>query len=796
MRHQKNMKKILPLIILVFLVTGMASSHAQQKFTISGHIKDAGNGEDIIGATISVAELPGLGAAANLYGFYSLTLPQGKYNLVFYSIGFSKVTREVDLQADLTLNIGLPSSSLELQTVEISSEKSDANVKNIEMSVNKLDIKAIQKIPALLGEVDIIRAIQLLPGVSTVGEGASGFNVRGGAVDQNLVLLDDAPVFNSSHLFGFFSVFNPDAVKDVKLLKGGIPSQFGGRLSSLLDVRMKDGNNKKYQVTGGIGTIFSRLSVEGPLQKEKSSFIIAGRRSYFDLFFPFSKNKDIKDAKANFYDLTAKVNSVLSDKDRLYLSGYFGRDQFRFGGRNAFGFSWGNSTATARWNHIYNTRVFSNVSLIYSNYDYQLGAGDIEESGFEWKSRIINYSVKPEFTWYPNPKNTVTFGAQATYYDFAPGELAFNSNGTRRSINGDRKYTGEGNLFIGNEQRVGGRVTMQYGLRYSYFAYMGEGIAYFYNDTTPNVRRDTIGTKRYASGEIIKAYQYLEPRFSIKIDLDDRSSFKASYNRLTQPLHLISNTTASTPLDVWTPSTNNLAPQIADQVAIGYFRNFGEDDMYETSVETYYKDMQNQVDYIDGANLLLNTLLEGDLLSGRGRAYGLELFVKKAKGKLNGWISYTLARSERKVDGINNNEWFANRFDKLHTLNVIANYELNQKLSFSANFVFATGTPATFPTNRYEWQEYVIPHNVDAARNNVRIPPYHRLDISATFELKKKFKGTYNHNLVLSAYNVYARRNPFSIYFRSNPDNPQTTEAVRFSVIGNVIPSLTYNFNF
>ena len=766
---------------------------AQQKYTISGHVKDAASGEDIIGASVFAVESK-LSVAANIYGFYSLTLPEGKHTITVSNLGYNNFTQVIELNKNIVLDINLEIRSEQLKEVEITSEKSDANVKDIQMSVAKLDIKTIQKVPAFLGEVDLIKVIQLLPGVSTVGEGATGFNVRGGSIDQNLVLLDDAPVYNSSHLFGFFSVFNPDAVKDVKLYKGGIPSQFGGRLSSLLDVRLKDGNNKTYHAEGGIGLLFSRLSIEGPLVKNKSSFIVAGRRSYFDLFFPLSKNKDIRESKAYFYDLSVKLNYILNEKDRIYLSGYFGRDVFG-AGNPEFGFDLGNATGTLRWNHIYNSKLFSNVSLIYSNYDYRIGVGD-EFDGFNWKSNIINYIVKPEFTYYLNPKNTITFGGSATYYTFDPGKLLFYSKGEKREVGSEPKYALENALYVGNEQRITGRLSMQYGLRFSNFNYMGEGTAYYFRDTIPNVRKDTINSKTFNNFETITSYNNLEPRFSLKFEVTDQSSIKASYNRTTQNLHLISNAAASTPLDVWIPSTNNIKPQIADQVALGYFRNFREDNMYETSVEVYYKEMQNQVDYIDGADLLLNKLVEGDLMSGTGRAYGLELYVKKAKGDLTGWISYTLSRSERKVNGINNNDWYPNRFDKVHNLNVVGMYTLNKRLEFGSTFVFGTGTPATFPTNRIEYQGYIIPHNINGSRNNARIPVYHRLDLSATLHLKDKRSGKYKHDLVVSVYNVYARRNPFSIYFRSNPENPQQTQAVQFSVVGNIIPSVAYNFKF
>jgi len=783
------------LVFTFLLIFFSWQSFAQKKYTLSGTVKDAANGETIIGGTIYITENK-IGTATNVYGFYSIQLPEGSYTVQYSLIGYDTKTINITLNKDVKQNIELSETQTQLKEIEISSEREDANVKSVEMSVQKLDIKTINKIPALLGEVDIIRSIQLLPGVTTVGEGASGFNVRGGGVDQNLILLDEAPVYNSSHLFGFFSVFNPDAVKDVKLIKGGIPAQYGGRLSSLLDVRMKDGNSKRMEVNGGIGTIFSRLTLEGPIVKDKCSFIIGGRRSYFDMAFPMSRNPDIKKAIAYFYDFTAKVNYTINDKNRIYLSSYLGRDRFGVGGNKGFGFDWGNSTATFRWNHIYNSKLFSNISAIYSNYDYRLGVGD-DYSGFNWKSNIITSCVKPEFNYYINNNNSITFGASVSYYIFDPGKLAFYNQGTKTE-QGDRpKYTLENAVFISNEQKIGARFSAQYGIRFSNFNYIGPGISYQFKDTTANARRDTVYSKQFSSGEIIKRYNYPEPRLGVKFELTENSSVKASYNRMAQYLHLISNTAASTPLDVWTPATNNLKPQLADQYALGYFHNFKvKENYFESSVEVYYKQFQNQIDYIDGANLLLNKLLEGELLTGIGRAYGAEFYLRKAKGKLNGWISYTLAKTERKIMYINNSQWFPNRYDKPHNLNVIVNYDLLKQLSFSGNFVYSSGTPATFPTNRIEWQGYVIPHNVDNARNNVRIPPYHRLDLSVQYTFKKKFKDRFESNLVFSVYNVYARRNPFSIYFRTNGGAPTITEAVRFSVIGRAIPALTYNFKF
>lgn len=780
--------------ILFFLIAFCCSLQffAQKKYTISGRIKDAANGEMLIGSTVWVSELK-TGAAANAYGFYAVTIPEGKYTLVYNFIGYKSFTKTVDLNQDITLDVEISENIEQLKEVEISSEKEDVNVKSVEMSVNKLDMKTIQKIPALLGEVDLVRSIQLLPGVSTVGEGASGFNVRGGGIDQNLILLDEAPVYNSSHLFGFFSVFNPDAVKDVKLIKGGIPAEYGGRLSSILDVRMKDGNNKKYEVNGGIGAIFSRLSIEGPIKKDKSSFIVAARRSYVDVLAkPFLKG-DLKDAIFNFYDLTAKVNYTINAKNRIFLSAYSGRDVF---GAPGFKFNWGNTTTTFRWNHVFGEKLFLNTSLIYSNYDYLLSFGDKETDAFEWKSKIINYSIKPEFSYFLNTDNTIKFGLQSIYYDFKPGSAIGVSVGQKTDISLKSKYAQESAIYLSNEQKVGRLIVLQYGLRYSYYQYLGKGTAYTYRDTTPGIRKELASSQQYDNLKSIKNYGNIEPRFSIKVETNETSSIKASYNRTAQYLHLISNTTASVPLDVWTPSSNNIKPQIADQIAVGYFKNFEKKQLIEVSAEVYYKAFQNQIDYIDNANLLLNEFLEADLLSGKGRAYGLELFVKKANGKINGWVSYTLGRTERQVSGINRDLWYPNRFDKLHNLNVVANYELSKRWSLSGNFVFATGTPATFPTNRIEIQGYVVPHNSEERRNNYRIPAYHRLDLSATLQCKQKEKRKWEGFWVFSVYNAYNRRNPFSVYFQQNKDNSQVTEAIRYSIIGSFVPAVSFNFKF
>jgi len=782
-------------LILLLFISAVYTANAQDKFTVSGYAKDAKNGEALIGVTVYKKNSQ-IGTSTNEYGFYSLTLPKGQDTIVFSFVGYKTVIKPVNLTSNLTVSTEIAEEGKELEEVVISSEREDKNIKSMEMSVAKLDIKQIQKMPALLGEVDVIKSIQLLPGVTTVGEGASGFNVRGGNIDQNLVLMDEAPVYNSSHLFGFFSIFNPDAVKDVKLLKGGIPAQYGGRASSVLDIRMKEGNSKKMEVNGGIGTVFTRASIEAPILKDKASFIVAGRRSYIDaLVKPFVKSTNVlKKSDFYFYDLTAKFNWRINDKNTLFASGYTGNDVF---GSTAFKFNWGNTTATVRWNRIFNSKLFMNLTAFYSNYKYELGfKSEGSSQKFEWTSNIINYSVKPDFTYYLNSKNTIRFGAQSILFTFKPANAVITSqDGAVSNISLDKKYGVENAIYIDNEQKITNRFTLQYGLRWSFFNYIGKGTKYYYRDTIPNESKPLDKEETFANGETIQAYNTPEPRFALNYTINDKSSVKLGYNRMSQYLHIVSNTAASTPLDIYTPVTNNVKPLISDQVTLGYFRNFKEN-MFETSAEIYYKDLQNQLDYVDNANLLLNEYLEADLVQGKGRAYGLELYVKKAKGKLNGWVSYTLSKTERQVRGISNDEWFLSKYDRTHNVNTVLIYDLSKRWSFSANFVYQTGTPASFPTAKVEVQGYLIPYNTDNKRNNYRNTPYHRADIGVTYNFKKNDTRRYKQTLVLSIYNVYNRRNAFSIYFRSNADAPLNTEAVRYSVVGSIIPAITYNFKF
>lgn len=765
-----------------------------QNFSISGYVKDSADGEAMIGASV-IERGTTNGVTSNVYGFFSLSLPAGKHTLVISYIGYVNKVLEVDLVKNIQIKFELKEEGKLLNEVVVSSERQDQNVKSMEMGTVKLDIKQISKIPALLGEVDVIRAIQMLPGITTVGEGASGYNARGGNVDQNLILLDEAPVYNSSHLFGFFSVFNPDAVKDVKLIKGGIPSQYGGRLSSVLDVRMKDGNNKKLEINGGIGTIFSRLSIEGPIIKNKMSFIIAARRSYIDVLAkPILKarNPGLANAQFYFYDLTAKVNYQINSKNSVFASGYFGRDVFGAG----FGFNWGNATTSLRWNHIFGDKLFLNTTAFYSNYVYNLSFSNAGTSqSFNWTSNIINYSIKPDFTWFINKNNTAHFGGQSILMQFQPGTATVVQDSLTRSIGLPYKYAVESALYFGDEIKVTNRFSTELGLRYSLFDYMGSGNKFNFYDTVPNNPKRFKDSTHYNMFQVIQQYGNWEPRASVKYELTDNSSIKASYNRTAQYLHLVSNTAAASPLDLWTPSTNNIKPQLADQVALGYFRNF-KDNMFVTSCEVYYKKIQNLLDYVDNAQLLLNKLYEGQLLQGVGRAYGAEFFVRKQRGKLNGWVSYTYSRTFRQVIGLSNNFWFPSKYDRPHNLNIILNYDFSKRLSVSANWVFISGTPNTFPDVRFQLQGYVQGYSTSNLRNNFRNTPYNRLDLSVTYNFKKNETRRWQSSIVFSVYNAYNRRNAFAIYFQSNNDIPLQTEAVRYSIIGSIVPGVTYNFKF
>lgn len=763
---------------------------SEARYTISGFIKDASNGEALIGASVYIDELKS-GAVTNSYGFYSISLTPGTYSLVFSYIGYKSIKETINLKQNYSLDINLLSEDVSLQEVVVKADRPNANVEKLEMSTTTVNIAQIKQMPQLLGEVDIIRSLLLLPGVTTVGEGATGFNVRGGNVDENLVLLDEAPVYNASHVFGFFSVFNADAVKDIKLYRGGIPAIYGGRLSSVLDVRQKEGNMKKFSGNGGLGLISSRLLLEGPMLKYKSSFMVAGRRSYADVFTRLSSNKDIKDNVVYFYDLNSKINYVINDRNRIYLSGYFGRDVLT-AGKNAR-LDWGNNTATLRWNHIINSRLFSNVTAVYSDYDYTLSGSNQGES-FNWISSILNTNLKADFSYYMNPNNTLAFGVNALTYGFQPGDISLKRVGEQDvSFNLRKKRAVEPAIYISNEQTINKNLSLQYGLRYSRFYNIGKGKEYIFANGEASNPINIIDTVEYKSGEVIKSYGALEPRFSAKYTLTGNSSIKISYNRMAQYIHLISNTTAALPLDIWAPSGKYIKPAQVDQFTAGYFRNFS-DDAFEFSAEVYYKNYKNLLDYKDGAELMFNDVLETEIRNGEGRAYGLELLLRKQEGRFTGWIGYTLSRTERKVPDVNNNNFYPSNYDKLHDLSVVANYELNPKWSFSSNITYMSGRPITYPNAQYVYEGIVVP-NYDN-RNGGRTPAYHRLDLSATYLPNKNPNRKWDSSWTFSIYNAYGRRNPFSIYFRQNKDNPAITEAVRYSVFGSIIPSVTYNFKF
>ncbi len=779
------------------LLMQVRHAYAQQKYTVSGYVKDQQNGESLIGISVSKAGT-GLGTVTNEYGFYSLTLPAGDHEIQFSYMGYAPIKMNVSLKSNKNLDIKLEKSSSQLSTVTVTGNKQEKAVNTLTTSLNRLDIAQMKKMPTFMGEVDVLRSIQTLPGVNTVGEGANGFNVRGGAADENLILLDEAPVYNSTHMMGFFSVFNPDAVKSINLLKGGFPAEYGGRTSSVLDIRMKDGNNQNFNVNGGISNVFSRLSIEGPIKKDESSFILAARRSYIDILMkPFLKG-DMKDTKLNFYDLTGKVNFKLNKNNTLFASGYLGRDVFGFG--TQINMNWGNKTATVRWNHVFTNRTFMNLTTFYSNYDYSLkfnnesekGAGE-ETQAYQWTSNIINYGVKPSFTFYVNAHNSVHFGLQGIYYTFKPG-TGTGVEGDESSVKELTQQHGlEAAAYLDHEWKPSSKFGVQYGVRFSAYQYLGKGTAYYYNDTTPGIRRTLVGTKQYGANELIKAYNYLEPRMTARYALTPDHALKASYARTTQYMHQLSNTASPTPLDIWTPSTNNIQPQVADQYTIGYVYD-APSNIFEISAEVFYKNMEHQLDYIDNANLELNQQIEADLLQSHSRSYGLELMARKDIGTTTGWVSYTLSRSERQTIGISKDEWFLNRYDRTHNLNLVITHELSKRASLSANWVYASGTPATFADSRLEFQDWDIPYNSTDIRNNYRLPSFHRLDMSLTLKGKqlRRWKGEW----VFSLYNVYGRRNAYTVYFRQNEDDPSKKEAVRLSIIGSIIPGITYNFKF
>jgi hypothetical protein len=774
--------------------------YSQEKFTVSGTVYDNSNNETLIGVSIYFPDLNS-GTTTNEYGFYSITIPKGIHKAQVSYLGFSTLNETINLSGKLIKNFKLSGESERLDEIIIESNIEKLNVRTPQMSVNKLTSATIKKIPVVLGEADIIKSLILLPGVTSAGEGASGFNVRGGSADQNLILLDEAVVFNSSHLFGFFSVFNPDVIKNVKLYKGGIPAKYGGRLSSVLDIYQKEGNSKDFNATGGIGLVSSRLLIEGPIKKEKISFLVGGRASYAHLFLPLFDN----DNKAYFYDLNTKINYRINDKNSIFFSGYFGKDVF--GISDNFVNKYGNSVGNLRWNHLFTDKLFSNLSLIYSDYFYGL---ILDFVGFEWDSGITNYNLKYDFNHYVSENIKLSYGINNIYTKFNPGKIIPNRDDS--GIIPEKltdKYANEFATYLDVEHKITNNLRLQYGIRFSHFTRLGQDElntyandeAVIYNDEFKKYESaEATGVESFKRSNVISSFQNFEPRISMSYSLDNNSSIKASYNRMAQYLHLLSNTASPTPLDVWTPSGKYIKPQLLDQFAVGYFKSV-KNGAYSIETEVFYKDIQNRIDYINGANLVANNEIETVILNGQARAYGLEILLKKNEGNFTGWLAYTLSRSEQQTlgrtenePGINQGEWYNTPYDKTHDISLNASYELSKKWTFNANFLFQTGQPTNYPVGQYEVQGLNVPIYDDNRRNADRLPAYHRLDISATLTPEKNKNRKWQGEWVFGIYNLYGRQNAASINFTQNRETFKN-EAVQTSIFG-LVPSVTYNFKF
>lgn len=781
MNQSTRNKSIWLCTVILFLFT--TASFAQKQFTISGTIKDAQTGETLIGATLRIKELPQIATSTNAYGFYSLSAPEGNYTLLFSYIGYAPFSRTITLTQSQVVNQSL-SSKTELNEVVINANKrNNDNVSSPQMGLEKINMAQINNVPVLMGEKDILKTISLMPGVKSGGEGNTGFYVRGGASDQNLILLDEATVYNASHLLGFFSTFNSDAIKDVSLYKGGMPAQYGGRLSSVLDIKMNDGNSKDFSVQGGVGLIASRLKVEGPIVKDKGSFMISARRTYADLFLKASSDSVIKGSSLYFYDINAKANYRFDDKNAIYVSGYFGKDVL--GLKNTFGTNWGNATGTVRFNHLFSDKLFSNTSLIYSNYNYTIQNFSSEDS-FKASSKITDLNFKEDFQYALNNNHSLRFGVNVLHHTIAPGEISSPESSSFNSKSTERRYGLETAIYLSDDWKITEKLNLLYGLRLSGMMLLGPGTF-----NTYDAAGNTITSRNYASNQSVKNYLNLEPRISASYTINEQNSVKASYNRNTQNIHLLTNSTSSSPTDLYVMSSNNIKPEIADQFSAGYFRNF-KDNMFELSAELYYKDLQNQIDYKDGAQLIVNQDVESQLTFGSGRAYGIELSLKKKYGRFNGWIGYTLSKTERKFDAINNGNYYPARQDRTHDFSVVGIYKLNERWTFSSTFIYGTGNAVSFPTGKYSVGG--LTNFSYSERNGYRQPASNRLDIGATLEGKNK--GRYQSSWTFGIYNVYGARDPYTITFRESEKIPNTTEAVKTSIFALPIPSVTWNFKF
>ena len=772
MIQSKAFAYLFSFLILTFLST---TTLAQDKVVLSGTVKDNQTGEFIIRAIIRVKELPNIGVFSNEYGFYSISLAKGNYTISVSQVGYEMYNNKIQIDSNIINNIQLSANNL-LRAVVVESSKKNNNLTKAQMGTETLNMVAISKVPVIFGEKDILKTLQLLPGVKSAGEGNSGYYVRGGAADQNLILLDEAPVYNASHLLGFFSTFNSDAIKDATLIKGNSPAIYGGRLSSVLDVKMKEGNNKDYVVNGGLGLISSRVSIEGPIQNEKSSFILSGRRTYADMFLKATEK--FKDNILYFYDLNMKANYTINAKNKIYLSGYFGKDELGLG--DTFGIDWGNKTGTIRWNKIMSNKLFLNTSLIYSDYNYNVKLKN-GETNFNINSNIKDVNLKQDYTFYADPKNNLRFGFNTILHTITPSTF---SGTVTNSLSKQGRNGLENAIYLSNNYKPNNDLSLDVGLRVSAYTLMGGDDYNIYNNG--NVQ-STIKLGKTSFG---KTYINPEPRFTLNYRITDQNSFKAGYARNVQHLHILSNSTASSPSDQWIGNSYNIKPEISDQYSVGYVNTLNQN-MFEMSTELYYKNLQNQLDYVDGAEV--NTLadVESALLYGVGRAYGFEWLLKKKEGLFTGWVSYTLSKTERKIDGINQNNWYNAKQDRTHDIAVVGIYTINSKWSVSGVFVYNTGDAVTFPTGKYAFQGQTLYQY--ASRNANRMPDNHRLDISVTYDKKRKKKIQESWNF--SLYNVYGRENAYRITFQDDPNNLSRTQIIQTSLF-RWVPSITYQFKF